>query len=555
MEKRINDFAAEKPRFDVFNERTPAQFVANQDNYDPGNYDVLRISSDASRTVSGFSDGRKGRILHLVNVGSNDIVLAHESASSTAANRLLISSHADATLLPGQTAMAYYDDTTQRWRVLNRAVTPTTGQVYGSAFSFASYYLNGPMQLESTYVPAPTSSATLVHTNNTNRRVNKEIMRAGEYLYWMERVGLTWYITEYNITTTAETQIAVSALSNPTTSFWCVTEERIVYYLKIDTSTQNDIYKLDFSAGTNTLFDQFASNVTTYFRSGCNLISSTYIASEQYLVICGGISVTPGMYGYRKNLTTGAANVITDAFSGTPSNTLYLGGQWCGTKVYVAGKPSGTYPTTATVSFLGYCYDVENDTISIGNAATLAAKAYECYFSVANNEDGKFYWYIYMTDSSDKKYYYLFNMNASGTAGITYQSADDVASPNLFGLFQNRTRAYYYTSNNDGVDTGSFYTVDGSSVRTAPADFNPAPFYIGKRDMNIDDNTNVWYWKESTNELRSINIASGAEGTYSYSVTDATSSPTNNKMSILGNYFVLQTYFNGGVTSNIYLLK
>lgn len=555
LEQRLGGLVRSQPLFDVGNEDTPAQFTANQNNLTPGNYDILRLSSDTSRNLTGIADGRKGRILQLVNTGSNDIVIKHQDGSSTDINRFLVSGGTDMTLGAGQRASAYYDSTTQRWRVMYRAsVPPATGQVYGSAFSFDSYYLNGAMQLESTYVPTTFTSATLVHTNNTNRRVNKEIMRAGEYLYWMERVGVTWYITEYNITTTAETQIAVSALSNPTSSFWCVTEERIVYYLKIDTSTQNDIYKLDFSAGTNVLFDQFASDLGGYYRSSCVLMSSTYIAAEQYLVICGGISVTYGAYGYKKNLTTGAANVITDTTVAS-NYTLFLGGQWCGTKVYLTGKPVSLYPAVSNSPILAFCYDVAADSMTSGQVTTLTSKVYSPYYAVANNTDGKMYWYIKQTNDLNEQYFFLFNMDSSGTGGITYQSPDLVSSPKLFGLFQSRTNAYYYLADDNGVDNGAFYNMSGGLVIAAPSDFKTAPFYVGKRDINLDDNNNVWYWVEASNTLKSFNITSGASASYGLSVTDATSTPVNNKMSLLGNYIVFQTYFNSSVNSNIYLLK
>lgn len=103
---------------------TPAQFGANQNDYteEGGNSAAyLRWSSDASRDVTGLSISQTDGDMHvIVNVGSNDIVLKHESASSTAANRFLCSTGADITLTANQAAEIWYDGTTQRWRVFKR---------------------------------------------------------------------------------------------------------------------------------------------------------------------------------------------------------------------------------------------------------------------------------------------------------------------------------------------------------------------------------------------------------------------------------------------------
>jgi hypothetical protein len=59
-----------------------------------------------------------GTVRVLVNVGSFTITLAHQSASSTAANRFLVSFGADYLLAANAAAVAIYDDTTDRWRIV-----------------------------------------------------------------------------------------------------------------------------------------------------------------------------------------------------------------------------------------------------------------------------------------------------------------------------------------------------------------------------------------------------------------------------------------------------
>lgn len=103
---------------------SPAQITADQNNYNSGGSSLYqRWSTDASRNITGmtFTTAQVDGQTHvIVNVGSNNIVLVHESASSTAANRFLNSTGADITLAANQAADVFYDSTSARWRVYKR---------------------------------------------------------------------------------------------------------------------------------------------------------------------------------------------------------------------------------------------------------------------------------------------------------------------------------------------------------------------------------------------------------------------------------------------------
>jgi hypothetical protein len=51
---------------------------------------VIRVTTDAERTVTGLTGGTDGRIIIVRNVGSNPLVLSDENAASAAANRFQI---------------------------------------------------------------------------------------------------------------------------------------------------------------------------------------------------------------------------------------------------------------------------------------------------------------------------------------------------------------------------------------------------------------------------------------------------------------------------------
>lgn len=119
------------PLFDINNENTPTVLSADQNNYAPGNYDVLRLSSSQSVSITGLSGGIKGRKLTIYNDGDYSITFMHASLSSTAANRFRFSSGFDAALPPEANISFYYDDSNQRWIDADRTAS-------GPVFAFAT---------------------------------------------------------------------------------------------------------------------------------------------------------------------------------------------------------------------------------------------------------------------------------------------------------------------------------------------------------------------------------------------------------------------------------
>lgn len=99
-----------------WNPVTPAQITADQNDYDIKDAQVLRLSSDLARTITGFARGEVGRVLLVVNVGANAITISHQSVSSQAQNRVITTTGVAIILTADGRAWLWYDDTTQRWR-------------------------------------------------------------------------------------------------------------------------------------------------------------------------------------------------------------------------------------------------------------------------------------------------------------------------------------------------------------------------------------------------------------------------------------------------------
>lgn len=105
-------------------EFSPAQITGDQNNFSTvdssGNLvGVLRLTSDASRTITGLANGELGRFLLIINAGANGIVLANQSGSSTASNRIITGTGANLTTAVDDVVFLYYDSTTARWRVFS----------------------------------------------------------------------------------------------------------------------------------------------------------------------------------------------------------------------------------------------------------------------------------------------------------------------------------------------------------------------------------------------------------------------------------------------------
>lgn len=96
---------------------TPATITSNQDNYNPTGLATasrLRLGSDASRNITGIVAQTAGTVLHLQNLGGQNIVLKHE-VTSTAANRIQLPSATDVTIPSLGAYSLIYDGGLSRW--------------------------------------------------------------------------------------------------------------------------------------------------------------------------------------------------------------------------------------------------------------------------------------------------------------------------------------------------------------------------------------------------------------------------------------------------------
>lgn len=111
---------------------TPSQITSNQNDYSPtdnATAAVLRLSTDASRNITGLANGVGGRLVLVDNVGSFPIVLKDDDAASTAANRFALD--ADYTIAATTSVLLRYDATASRWRLTGLTSAMLSGTYQG----------------------------------------------------------------------------------------------------------------------------------------------------------------------------------------------------------------------------------------------------------------------------------------------------------------------------------------------------------------------------------------------------------------------------------------
>ena len=110
---------------------TPAQITADQTDYNPtglSTANVLRLSSDAARSINSLAGGSDGRTIILYNVGAQEITLKNNSGIGSAANQFLL--NADVVLGINQGAIVQYDSASARWRVASSIGTTGGGSAH-----------------------------------------------------------------------------------------------------------------------------------------------------------------------------------------------------------------------------------------------------------------------------------------------------------------------------------------------------------------------------------------------------------------------------------------
>lgn len=98
---------------------TPAVITGTNNNYNPTGFSaytrIRQENDDGVTTITGLAAQDDGELRLLENLGPNPLVISHESASSTAANRVTCPGGSDLTVLANGAILFVYDGITSRW--------------------------------------------------------------------------------------------------------------------------------------------------------------------------------------------------------------------------------------------------------------------------------------------------------------------------------------------------------------------------------------------------------------------------------------------------------
>jgi len=169
---------------------TSATITASANNYSPPTGDIVRlVSSTATAVISGLSGGASGAVRLLVNVSTNTIRLAHASSDSGATNRFSIAGGADLDLAEGESASAFYDSTSERWRV--------TGGSGGGGSTSAG----GIVSVNGYTATAVTLTSGDVTAASTSHMTTHRAGGSDELLPLVTSVSLTASVNDYSLPT------------------------------------------------------------------------------------------------------------------------------------------------------------------------------------------------------------------------------------------------------------------------------------------------------------------------------------------------------------------
>lgn len=163
---------------------SPAQITSNQNDYSPtsflGSY-FIRLSSDAARDITGLGlySVSSNKAFVLANVGSFDITLKNENAGSTAQHRFSLPG--DFVIEPNECITVIYDDTTQRWRVIDKVYSSTGGGLADGTYGDITVSGGGTV-VEVIGVRNNDYQGTSVSANGTVWRYNSSNSRFEPYI-------------------------------------------------------------------------------------------------------------------------------------------------------------------------------------------------------------------------------------------------------------------------------------------------------------------------------------------------------------------------------------
>lgn len=297
---------------------------ANQNDYSAlSGANVGRLTASAAYNITGIAGGTDGRLLVLHNVGSNNITLTNQGSGSAAANRFDIGE--EFALRASHCAIAQYDGTTQRWRIIADRLGRWSEAYTTSTATTASLSATSPAtNINAAIVPKGTGAFILAIPDGSSTGGNARGTRA---------VDLQ---TERN----SASQVASGANSGIFAGRRNIASGKYATVLGGNANMASAEGACSVGGQLNTASALYAANVcgvgnTASGTGSATVGGSTNTASTDYSAITGGAEAVASLYSQRahaagKFTANGDAQhselVIRRRITGTGQAELFLDG-------------------------------------------------------------------------------------------------------------------------------------------------------------------------------------------------------------------------------------
>jgi fibronectin-binding autotransporter adhesin len=373
-----------------------------------GTASLVRLTGASAQTITGISGGADGRVLVIVNAGSNAATISNNSSSSTtAADHILTGTAADLTLNADASITLVYDAGASRWRIAGAAAGPAAGGTYISNSTTqqtsANFNIDGTgkaanFDATSGALGIGNSVATGVTVGNTSNTTSILLQGAASATYTIGTSGNTGGLTIGNSTASNTIAIGNAATGAGNT--------QTINIATGSTSTGKDVVTIGSENGassttlqsgtgsislltnggssstTGTVVKSDTNNSTAAFQvqNASNAAVLTVNTSTAGVTIAGNVSQSSGTVSLTGNgasqISTSSSTLTLDASTtvnvGTTNATgVTLGNTSNSTAILLQGAASATYTigTSANTGGITLGNSTASNTIAVGNAA------------------------------------------------------------------------------------------------------------------------------------------------------------------------------------------
>ncbi|HEX3082770.1 MAG TPA: hypothetical protein VHQ86_06005, partial [Candidatus Saccharimonadia bacterium] len=414
---------------------------------------LVRLTGASAQTITGIAGGVDGRILTIVNAGTNNAVISNQGAGSTATNRILTGTGADINLLADASITLVYDSGASRWRVTGAAsataggsfINNSTVQQGGANFNIAGTGQAANFDATSGALGLGNSVATGVTIGNTTNTTSFLVQGAAAATYTIGTSNNTGGITVGNSTANNTINIGNANVSANTQTINIGSGASGTGKDNVTIGSTNDGSTLNLKAGTGNI-NLLTSAATTLIKStttdsastfqiqnaaGTSLFNVSTVHNAADLVTNG--SIEQNATGWSGRGSGSVSRVTTQQYVGAASLQVGTSGSGDGAKYSVTLASSTQYSLQfwaklSSGTFTAMNYGYSNDGTTGGEV--------DCKTGETVKTTGWFVFNCTFTTGTVSGTPYFYMKQTDGTARTVFLDALQIVPGANVGAFQ-----------------------------------------------------------------------------------------------------------------------